>query len=348
MIPLVFLGARVAHAQQARDPAGADKLYEDGSKLLAQGDWAGACTKFAQSQQLDPSPGALLNLAGCAEHDGKIASAWSLLKEARSLNADTLSNKRQQEIEQFSAAGIARLEPHIPQLKIAVQHPPPGLRVLRDGQDVTATVGTPLPVDPGKHVIEVSAPGFRTVTETVDVTESTRPLWQTALEAEPEATVPPERPAAPPVLPGPKPVGPLKGEEGLDGLQITGLVMGGGGLAVLGASIATGVLALGKKSDLDELGCIEKEGSGGSTLLCSKDKLDTAKSASSDGSTLATVSTVTTFAGAALTGTGVVLFIIGTVQRGGDGAATKEASTAPQVLPYAGPGSVGLTVRGAF
>ena len=37
---------------------------------------------------LDAAPGTLLNLASCAEHDGKIALAWSRLKDARSLNLD--------------------------------------------------------------------------------------------------------------------------------------------------------------------------------------------------------------------------------------------------------------------
>ena len=40
------------------------------------------------------------------EHEGKIARAWSYLKDARSLNADTQSAKRKQEIEDSSPMNV--------------------------------------------------------------------------------------------------------------------------------------------------------------------------------------------------------------------------------------------------
>ena len=79
---LLSLSTSLAFAQ-GKDPAGAEKLYDDGVKLLTAGDWPAACAKFEQSFSLDAAPGTLLNLASCAEHDGKIALAWSRLKDAR-------------------------------------------------------------------------------------------------------------------------------------------------------------------------------------------------------------------------------------------------------------------------
>jgi hypothetical protein len=152
---------------QSRDPAGAEKLYEDGSKLLKAGDWAAACARFEDSYQLDPAPGTVLNLASCAEHDGKIALAWSRFKDARSLNADTKGDKRREEIERFIAASLARLEPRIPYLTVRVANPPEGLRVTRDGQPTTA--GVELPIDPGKHVIAASAPGHAEATREITI-----------------------------------------------------------------------------------------------------------------------------------------------------------------------------------
>ncbi len=343
----VFTPAVAGAQQPSRDPAGAEKLYDDATALLAKSDWDAACPMFEQSHKLDPSPGALLNLAGCAEHAGRVATAWSLLKDARSLNSDTASTKRRDEIERFVAAGLARLEPRIPTLAIRVASPPAAVRVLRDARDVSASLDKALPVDPGEHVIEVTAPGYASVRRSLSVAEGTHPTLEIVLERstaqpEPSGEPPTSGPVAPASHEGPALATPTADRSGLGGVAIAGLVLGGTGVASIAASIATGALASGKKSELDALGCSEKPGANGATVLCAPEDVATAEALSSSGATLATVSTITTFAGVGLAGAGVVLFIVGISDDGG--AATAQA----RLLPVVAPGFVGLSLSGTL
>src|SRR5579872_6900411 len=77
-------------AARAQAPAGmsdkvaAEALFEDGRRMVAAGNFADACPKFADSQRLDPSAGTLLNLASCYEKLGRTATAWATYREAAS------------------------------------------------------------------------------------------------------------------------------------------------------------------------------------------------------------------------------------------------------------------------
>ena len=87
------------------------------------------------------------------------------------------------------------LEPLLSHLTIRVTTPTPGL-VVRVGQQAlpAASVGTPQPVDPGRHVVHVSAPRHHAWTATVELTEpGERVLEVPALTAE-TAPVPPPSP----------------------------------------------------------------------------------------------------------------------------------------------------------
>jgi hypothetical protein len=333
------LAPSLAHAQ-GRDPAGAEKLYDDGSKLLSAGDWPGACAKFEQSFSLDPAPGAMLNLASCAEHDGKIALAWSRFKEARSLNADTKSAKQQKEIESFIDASLKRIEPRLPFLTVRVTGPTEGVVVKRDGQPTAA--GVELPLDPGAHVIEASAPGYTTVKRDFTAKEGAKETIEIVLEKSsspaPPVEPPPGPPQSPPEPPKPPPATPDTTEGGgMTTMRIAGIVVGSAGLVTLGVSIGLGVVAKNKESELEDFGCDEtSEG----TLSCSSTDAPRADEVSRDGSTLAIASTVTTFLGAAMVGSGIIMIILGE----SDEAAAPPAA----VVPLAGPGFAGVAVGGRF
>ncbi|UQA62896.1 hypothetical protein [Polyangium aurulentum] len=159
-----------AYPPAAGDPGGrraaAEALFDEGKTLMAEGRFAEACPKFAESQSLDAGVGTLLNLADCLEKVGRTASAWAEFRAA----ASAARAKGQDEREQIARARAKDLEPKL--ARLVVQPPsdmPQGLEIRRDGEPVgQALWGTAVPVDPGTHVVEAVAPGrepFKTVVE---------------------------------------------------------------------------------------------------------------------------------------------------------------------------------------
>jgi hypothetical protein len=172
-----LLGSLTAMAQPVRDPAAADELFEHGKALLQAGDWAGACAKFRVSMDLDPAVGTLLKIARCDEHDQKLALALHDYRAALELNRTKVdqTDARRAELEAFTRAALGQLEPRVPQLRIVVADPPPGLRLTRGDEELPlAALGEDLPVDPGSVEIVASAPGYRTERRAVAIEEGAR------------------------------------------------------------------------------------------------------------------------------------------------------------------------------
>ncbi len=172
--------ASVAEASPA-----AEKLFQDGRKLLAEGKLDEACDALRASQQLEPRTGTLLNLGDCEEKRGKLATAWSVFVEARAL-ARKANDPRAAEAERRANA----LAPKLPYLTISVAGATPGGLVVRRGEAVVPVVelGRELPIDPGHYALEVTAPGHRTWSGTVDVAPGQRARVEVpALVADPSA-----------------------------------------------------------------------------------------------------------------------------------------------------------------
>jgi len=156
----------IAHAQSADNKAAAETMFREGRRLMIAGEYAEACPKFLASQNLDPGVGTLLNLGDCYAKNGQTASAWAQFIEAAS-EAHRLGDTRRQEAAQARAT---ELEVRLVRLTIVV--PPAadvaGLEIKRDGTRVDRALwGAALPVDPGKLVIEATAPGKKKWTVTV-------------------------------------------------------------------------------------------------------------------------------------------------------------------------------------
>jgi len=164
---LGFLSLRAAtgtvHADDAvrGDVTAANALFVEGKQLSASGRFGDACAKFEASMGLVPRLGVQLNLADCYEHVGKTASAWWLFGEAAELAA-RIADKREGWARQRQQALLPRLS----RLAISILPSPSGevggLVVLRDGARVSpASYGVAVPVDPGEHRVEATAPGCR-------------------------------------------------------------------------------------------------------------------------------------------------------------------------------------------
>lgn len=196
------------------DVAAAQLLFDEGRRRIAQGDYAGACPKLAESQRLSPAVGTEFNLADCWEHVGKLASSWAAFLEV----ADLTHKRGEGEREQAARARADAVAPRLGRLTVEV----PLLRrirdleVRRDGEVVQdALWGIAVPVDAGDHRVEVQAPGrlpWSAVVHTKDgaTASITVPDLPVAPPPPPPATgAPPppvgEKTAAPPAPPPPPP-----------------------------------------------------------------------------------------------------------------------------------------------
>jgi serine/threonine-protein kinase len=227
----------------AADKALSDSLFDSGRDLLKAGNAAEACPKLEQSERIYPRVGTLLYLATCHEQIGKTASAWLEFHDALA----QLSGGSRPEREEYARAHLAALETRLSRIVIRVQSPPEGVEVRIDNQRLqAASLGGSLPVDPGDHRVEASAPNRKTWSTTVAVRAgpSEQPVDVPALEVATTGT--------PPVQPVAHPEGRSSAGGAPRTLGFVGLAVG-----VIGVGIGTyfGIDAINKKNEANAGGC---------------------------------------------------------------------------------------------
>jgi len=311
----------LAHADSSlADKAAAQSLFDEGRKLMTEGKFAQACPKLAESQKLDPGVGTQFNLADCYERLGQTASAWAGFLEAASTTKAMGQGEREKVARERAASLAQRLS------KLTIVSPgaeaTTGLEIRRDGAVVgRALWGTAIPVDPGAHVLEASAPGKKPWQGTAQVTGD---------NASVVATIPVLEDAPPgKTTPAPASVGADVGASG-SGRRTLGLVVGAVG--VVGLGIGTG-FALSAKSKYDEsVGLCRADDKN----LCPGPGVTVRDQARSAGN----LATVAFGVGGAALIAGAVLFFTA--------PATSSETPRVRVVPAAGPGQAGLVVVGAY
>jgi hypothetical protein len=335
-----------ARAQEPSSEAAATALFDEGRKLMGQHRYAEACPKLAESEQLAPSGGTLINLAGCYEQTGQTASAWVAWKDA----AARANAAGKADAEKSALAHAAALEPSLAKLTVAVAagSDVPGLVVKRDGAAVGhAEFGMPIPVDPGSHVVEATAPTKKAFSAKVDVAaKQTDARVSVALVDDPAAVAPPSpaaaaAPAAP--VPASSPAGtpggaPPSAEQPAHAKawstqKTVALVVAGAGVVGLGVGTAFGLVA---KSNNDQ--ALQPQNCR-TASLCYPSGLQL----TSDAKSAATVSDVALAAGGAAVVAGLVLWL--TAPSSSPGAPT---TTGVRVAPELARGYGGLWLRGGW
>jgi hypothetical protein len=168
----------------------AEALFEEGRRLMAAGNTAEACARFAESYALEASSGKLLNLALCHETEGKTATAWAEYRATARL----ARNEGREDRATTADQKVAALEPKLARLTTLAAKPVPGLKIAsEDGWLGEGGLGLAVPIDPGVHRVTATAPGYRAWTASVEV----QPNEQRALEIPPLAEEPKLAPAAP-------------------------------------------------------------------------------------------------------------------------------------------------------
>lgn len=284
---LVATPSAVVRAEP-RDPVAAEALFREGRRTLDAGDVAAACGMFAESLRLDPAPGTLLNLANCEDRLGRVASAWEHFRRAIDVLPATDPRVR------VARARVTALEPRLPRLTLTVATPlPAGATVARDGVEIgSASLGVPIPIDPGDHSIVVRAAGHREAVFPVTLAEAEARSVEIRLGDRVERRVahatPIAGPTPPPVRRASRPWRPI------------GIAALGVGAAALATGAVTGILALGRASVIEDPDHCDAD------LRCDQEGVDAAEA----GGTLATVSTIGFVAGAVAAAAGVVLILL--------------------------------------
>lgn len=221
------LPAELAHAQSATDSATAESLFNEALALLANKKPAEACPKLEASQRLDPGVGTLLYLADCYQQMGRTASAWGTFREAAYMAKD-----RKDERESVAVESAKTLEPKLSYLTVAVTAAPgAAIEIKRDGKAISdALWNTAMPVDPGAHTVEASAPGKKPWSTSFNIADGPRQesVVVPPLEDAPVAAEVAPLPLSPPP-PAPPPPSGAQTTAGwvLLGVGSAGLVTGG-------------------------------------------------------------------------------------------------------------------------
>ena len=289
-------GAPGADGGSAGDQAAAQVLFDQGMQLMEQRKFTEACPKFAESQRLDPGIGTQFNLADCYESVGKTASAWTNFLDV----AGSAVGANQTERAKVARARAVALEPRLSRLLIEVDPGARirGLEVRRDGAPVGSLLwGTAVPIDPGVHVVEASAPGKAPWRGTEDVRgEGTLVTVRVPVLSNAPNTAAMARSA--PLLP--VRTRPIESPDGPRPWQRPlGLIVAGVGVVGLGLGTAFGLIASARQDDSLEF-CRENDKN-----LCSSAGVDLRDEALA----AAGVSTAAfILGGAALVGGGILFF----------------------------------------
>ena len=291
LVPAVLGVALLTSAGRAQqhDPAAAESLFRDAKAAEARGDYRTACAQFADSQRLDPAAGTLLNEADCEEHIGAVATAWSHFVEAR----DGLA--RNDDRVPYAQQRVGALEKRVPHLIVRLPAGAPAdTRVMRGQVEIgSASLGVPFAVDPGSVTITATPPGGAPVSK--DVTLAEGETKDVTVEVVPAAT-PHSSATETPAAPAPHPIGTPPSPSG--GTKKLGWVLGGVGVATLGAGVVTGLMAM------SDAGTVRNDCNGSGAC-----RDPSGVNAASDGRTVSTFSTIGFIGGAALIGVGVYLLL---------------------------------------
>ena len=287
---VVAFASTTPRAQEGNKPA-AEAMFDEGLRLFDAGQFPEACAKFAASERIDPATGTLMNLARCDEKIGKTASAWAAYREVQALARKEGNAHR----EAFARTHELELQPQLARLTIVVAASA-GVVVRLD--DVTLDSGewqTPLPIDPGVHHLETSAPGKKSRTDSIKV----------AMSENASFTIPAlENAPAPPRSVAPSDNDHADVSSGkMPAVRVVALIAGGVGLVGVGVGSVFGLTAISKANDAQPH-CHPFSG-------CDS----TGASLRSDSGTFADISTVAFVVGGAALATGIVLWLTSSPSR---------------------------------
>ena len=279
-----------------------DKLFREGKRLYGDGKYKEACAALAKSDELDPAIGTVGLLAACHEKQGDLVAAWKGYLETK-----RRAEAKRDDRAAFAAEQAEAIKARLAKLTITSRGKESGLEVTRDGESVPESVlGVPVPVNPGDHAVMARIPG------------AAEWKMQVTLKEGEARTV--EIPA----------YGEAGGSSAFPPRWLA-YVVGGVGVAGIGAGVVGGVVAMSANED-----SMNKKVCAPTARICPE--RDTAFTA-------ATLSTVGFIAGGVGVAAGVVLFFLSSDGSGGAGSG---ALGPVRVAPVLGRSGAGALISGTF
>jgi hypothetical protein len=182
----------------ADDAAIARTLFKEGRELVVAGQYEQACRKFEESLRLDAGIGTEFNLADCWARVGRTASAYQRFMSVAAL----AKSAGQADRARVALERAEALEPKRPRLVIHIKESDSKLVVTRDGAQVDrGDWGEPVPVDPGEHVIDATAPRKKPWTTRVTVPDAATvmavevPVLESVADAPSPSAAPKQKPS---------------------------------------------------------------------------------------------------------------------------------------------------------
>lgn len=275
-MPVVVQAQPKAGSSQADINARADDLFRKGRDEQDRGNCNKALEYFRESHALKPGRGTLLNMGLCEKKLGQLAKALMHLEE---LLPQLPSGDDRRQIVRDS---LAEIKPKVPYLRIVLRaDSPAGTMVAYDNAELAPTmIGTDIPVDPGKHVIVVEAPGLPNRKYDIVMEAGKRQTLQV------EPGVPSES----------KPIEPEQASSS-NPQRTAGFVLGGVGIAGILTGVVTGAMAASANGEASDA-CPTRRG-------CNAETIEIADR----GKTLSVVNTITLAVGVVALGVSIPLIL---------------------------------------
>lgn len=297
--------------------AAARKHANSGRELFKEEKYAQAIEEFRAAEDLVHAPPHLLYVARALAKLGKLIEARETYQRIADERLATGAPPAFEKAQEAARTERNALDARIPKITVAIEGPDTSATTVTiDGVPVdAATVGEPLPLDPGEHHVAAEADGFVAERKSFELTEGEGTVEIQLVLGRATGTTPDD--------PG--------GEEGGGGeISYPPFILMGAGVLVMGIGGITGGLALGKAGELKD--------------ACPQNPCPTEnESLADDANTMATVSTVSFIVGGLATAAGVGWLIWDLTAAPAD---EEEADALGlRIRPYMGPGAVGLHGR---
>lgn len=154
----------------AAEIAVARKLFKEATELEKEKKWDEAEPRLRKALAIKETPGLRYHLAFCLEQQGKLVDALVDYDRADEM---IKAGTKAPDVAELVVSARESLKQRIPTLTIKL---PSGVTLSElklDGRGLSSAVaGQPLPLNPGKHSVQVSAPGHETFVQEVRLAEN--------------------------------------------------------------------------------------------------------------------------------------------------------------------------------